>query len=313
MKATARAYPVQGLIKHHMLFDNRIRLPFHDLISVCTAPLCTVTTFAFQEEKEVTIKGEPPDFDTISRIDSVVSEIRRLSGVDEEYKIVSENNFPSMGLGASSGFAALAVAAAKAAGLDLSHKELSRIAKKGAGSASESVTGWFSRWRSNIEEQFCYSFVIEDELEMGMVAALVEPFEYMDELRKKVLTSSLFEYRLKTIHTRLYNMERAIKDHDVSKIGRLAEEDTLIVHALTMTGNKEMVWGPDILQVMAEVKALREEGVEAYFSIDTGAVVYMNSYPEDVAVITERINALGVKTIQLSVGGEAHVIREHLF
>lgn len=311
MKATARAYPVQGLIKHHTLFDDRIRLPFHGLISVCTAPLCTVTTFAFQEEKEVTIKGEPPDFDTVSRIDSVVSEIRRLSGVDEEYKMVSENNFPSMGLGASSGFAALAVAAAKAAGLDLSHKELSRIARKGAGSASESVTGWFSRWRSNIEEQFCYSFVIEDDLEMGMVAALVEPFEYMGELRKKVLTSSLFEYRLKIIHTSLYNMERAIKDHDISEIGRLTEEDTLIVHALTMT-DKEMVWGPDTLRVIAEVKALREEGVQAYFSIDMGAV-YINSYPEDVAVIEERITGLGVKTVKLSVGGEAHVIGKHLF
>ena len=310
MKATARAYPVQGLIKQGLL-DDRIRLPFHDLISVCTAPLCTVTTFAFQEEKEVTINGEPPDFDTVLRIDSVVSEVKRLSGVDEEYKMVSENDFPHRGLGASSGCAALAVAAAKAAGLDLSHKELSRIARKGAGSASESVTGWFSRWRSNIEEQFCYSFVIEDDLEMGMVAALVEPFKCTDELRKKGLMSSLFEYRLKTIHTSLYNMERAIKDHDVSEIGRLAEEDTLIVHAL-ITTDKEMVWGPDTLQVMAEVKGLRKEGVEVYFSIDTAAV-YINSYPEDVPVIEERINAVGVKTVRLSVGGEAHMIEKHLF
>lgn len=308
MKATARAYPVQELIKHG-LFDDRIRLPFHDLISVCTAPLCAVTTFAFQEEKEVTINGEPPDGDSISRIDSVVSEVKQLSGIEEEYQMVSRNNVPSTIGGTSSGIAALTVAAAKAAGLDLSHKELSRIARKGAGSASESVTGWFSRWRSNMDEKFCYSFVIEDDLDMGMVAALVEPLEYTDELHR-VFTSSLFEYRLKTVHTSLYKMERAIKDHDIPEIGRLAEEDTLIVHA-QMT-DKELVWRPDTLRVITEVKALREEGVTAYFSIDTGALVYINCYPEDVPVIAERINRLGITPVELSVGGEAHLIQEHL-
>ncbi len=47
MKATATAHPIQGLIKYHGLADPVLRLPFHDSISVCTAPLVTRTTVEF--------------------------------------------------------------------------------------------------------------------------------------------------------------------------------------------------------------------------------------------------------------------------
>lgn len=316
MKATVTAHPVQGLIQYYGLLDNQLRLPFHDSISVCTAPLKTVTTFAFQKGKEIVIDGEIPDSQTISRIDSVVSEIKRLSGTEGEYKMVSQSNFLSnMGLGASSsGFAALTVAAAKAAGLDLSDKELSRIATRGTSSASRSLTGWFSRWRANIQEEFSHSFVIEDDLEMGMVAALVEPFESRQHnVHTGDLTFSLVECRLKLVHTFLYEMERAIKDHDVSRIGRLAERDSILVYALTTISGGALVWRPDTLRVMAAVEALREEGVECSFNIGTGPSVYVNSYPEDVPPIEERIKELGITTVTLHIGGRARLVGDHLF
>jgi phosphomevalonate decarboxylase len=270
-----------------------------------------VTTVAFQEEKEVTLNGDEPDWDTASRIDAVVSNVKQLSGIDEAYKIVIESNLPQrMGI-ASSGCAALAVAAAEAAGLDLSHKELSQIARKGGGSACTSVTGWFSRWKVTLEKQFCYSFVIEDDLEMGMVAGFVEPFTYTG-VRTEDFTSPYFESRLKTVHNTLYEMERAIKDHDIPKIGQLAEKDSIILHTVAMADEKMIMWNPDTLRVIAEVKALREEGVAAYFCVDAGSV-YVNSYPEDIPVIKERLQGLGVTPVALSVGGCSRLIQEHLF
>jgi phosphomevalonate decarboxylase len=308
MKVTARAYPLQGLIAHNLLDD--LQLPFLDSVSVCTAPFSAVTTFEFQEMKEVIINGSIPDSYTVSRINSVVSEVKKLSGIDEEYKIVSQNNIPRGLEPFSSVFASVAVAASKAAGLDLSHKELSWIARKGIASASRSVTGWFSRWRANLQDKFCYSFVIEDDLPMGMVAALVEPFTFMNV--KEVLASPFLESWLKSMHTHLYEMEKAIKDHDIPRIGELAEKESVYVHALA-PAEKSNSWSSDALRVMAEVKTLREEGIHAYFSIDAEAVVYINSYPEEVPVIAERIRKLGIQFVELSVGGEAHVIQEHLF
>jgi len=37
-KATARAHPIQGLVKYHGMRDPELRLPYHDSISLCTAP-----------------------------------------------------------------------------------------------------------------------------------------------------------------------------------------------------------------------------------------------------------------------------------
>ncbi len=304
MKVTARAHPVQGLITHAVI--ERLPLPFYDFISVCTAPLQTVTTVTFQEEKEIIMNGVPPDSTTCSQIDAVVSAVTQLSGIDEQYKIVSQSTVPGTGLD-SSGAAALTVAASKAAGLDLSYKELSRIAAKGVKSASRAVTGWFSRWKAAMDEQFCYSYVIDDELEMGMVAVLIEP---VDNTVNTVLTSSFLELALTSVHTRLYEMERAIKDHDIPQIGRLAEKDS-ILHAL-LTGEGPLVWQPAALRVMAEVKALRKEGVNAYCSVDARAV-YINAYPEDVSTIKERIKEKGMEPVEMSVGGEAAVVHTHLF
>ena len=271
-----------------------------------------MTTFAFQEDKECIINGEIPNSYWLSRIDAVVTEIKRLSGVEEQYKIVSKTSFSDKGFHAlSSEFAALTVAASEAAQLDLSHKELSRIAGKGTGSASRSVTGYFSRWRANMDEKFCYSFVLEGDLEMGMVAALVEPVEGPGGSYTG-LKEPFLEYWLKSMHTILYEMERAIKDHDILKIGQLAEKESILMYAFTMDSDK-IVWRPDTFRVIAEVRKLREEGVPAYFNIDTGAVVYINSYPEDVALIEERIKTIGVNTVSLSVGGEAHLTPDHLF
>jgi phosphomevalonate decarboxylase len=44
MKATAIAHPIQGLVKYHGLKDAKLRIPFHDSISVCMQALCTTTT-----------------------------------------------------------------------------------------------------------------------------------------------------------------------------------------------------------------------------------------------------------------------------
>lgn len=302
MKATARAHPVQGLITHAVI--ERLPLPFYDFISVCTAPLQTVTTVTFQKEKEIIINGVTPDYSTCSTIDVVMSTITKAAGIDEHYKIMSQSTVPGTRLDAS-GVAALTVAASTAAGLHFSLKELSKIAAKGKKAASRAVTGWFSRWRAALQEEFCYSYVIDNTLEMGILAVLTNPLEIPVHT---ILTSQFLELQLKSVHTRLYEMEKAIKDHDIPTIGRLAEEDS--VQYASLVGGALV--RPDIVQVVAAVKALRKEGVTAYYSVDAGAV-YINTYPEDVAMIQERLKERGIEPLILSVGGKAAVLNTHLF
>ena len=74
-----------------------------------------------------------------------------------------------------------------------------------------------------------------------------------------------------------------------------------------------VLWRPDTLRVILAVKKMREEGVPAFFSIDTGATVYVNAPSERGDDVESRIRELGIETIRCSVGGPARLVDEHLF
>lgn len=319
MKGSAKAHPIQGLIKYHGLKDEDLRIPFHDSISVATSPTVSHTTIEFGgfESDSATVDGRELAGRELERVLSVVDEVRRRNGTKEKFKMVSNNNFLSnVGLGASaSGFAALTLAACEATGLRLSHEQMSVIARRGAGSATRSVTGAFSRWKTGHEDEESYSYQIASEdFQIGIVVALIPAFKYTESAHKAVLSSPFFHSRLAYVHGALAEMESAIRKRDIDKIGILAEKDSLILHGITMTGLDEMIlWRPETVKVILEVRKMRTEGVPAYFSIDTGATVYVNTLPRLVPEVETRIRSLGIETLRCEVGGEARTTREHLF
>jgi len=319
MKGSAKAHPIQGLIKYHGLKDEDLRIPFHDSISVATSPTISHTTIEFGafESDAATVDGRELAGRELERVLSVVDEVRRRSGTKEKFKMVSNNNFPSnVGLGASaSGFAALTLAACEATGLRLSLEQMSVIARRGAGSATRSVTGAFSRWKTGHEDEESYSYQIASEdFQMGIVVALIPAFKYTESAHKAVLSSPFFHSRLAYVHGALAEMESAIRKRDIDRIGILAEKDSLILHGITMTGLDEMIlWRPETVKVILEVRKMRTEGVPAYFSIDTGATVYVNTLPRLIPEVETRIKGLGIETLRCEVGGEARTTQEHLF
>lgn len=319
MKSSAIAHPIQGLIKYHGLKDEKLRIPFHDSISVATSPTASHTTVEFGSFKSdsASVDGRRLKGRELERVLAVMNEVRRRSGVKKRFKMASENNFPSnVGLGASaSGFAALAMAACDAADLHLSLEEISVIARRGAGSATRSVTGAFSRWKAGFadEESYAYQIASED-FQMGIVVALIPAFKYTENAHRAVLTSPFFHSRLAFVHGVLSEMENAIKKRDIKRVGALAERDSLILHGITMTSVDEMMlWMPETVKVILEVRRMRAQGVPAYFSIDTGATVYVNTEPKHVKTVERRIRSLGIKTITCGVGGSAKLTDQHLF
>ncbi|MEE8183604.1 MAG: diphosphomevalonate decarboxylase, partial [Thermoplasmata archaeon] len=288
MKASAVAHPIQGLIKYHGLQDERLRLPFHDSISVCTAPLTTHTTIEFGEwdTNSAAIGEDPVTGREFERISDVVNPVLRLAGADLRFKMMSVNDFSSnIGLGASSsGFAALALASCRALGLELSDEDISRIARRGAASAARSMTGAFSRLRRGIGDEDTYSCQIgSEDLQMGIVVALVPAFKRTEDAHREAPTSPFFASRLAEMPMMIDKMELAIRQGEVGRIGELAERDTLLLHGITMTGAREMLlWRPETMSVILKVRNMRERGIPAFFSIDTGATVYVNTFPDRV-------------------------------
>ena len=102
MKATARAHPIQGLVKYHGMRDPELRLPYHDSISVCTAPTNTTTTVEWLTDVDAEggaqdtylIDGEEVEGRAAERIAMVVDHVRELAGFDHAVRFESENSFP---------------------------------------------------------------------------------------------------------------------------------------------------------------------------------------------------------------------------
>lgn len=318
-KASAKAHPIQGLVKYHGLADPVLRLPYHDSISVCTAPLETHTTVAFgsQQADAVSVDGHALQGRPLERAVDVLEAVRQRAGIAMRARVESTNTFPTnVGLGASaSGFAALATAAARAAGLDLTPREVSILARRGAGSATRAVTGAFSIWHRGTTDEDSYAEQIAaEDLQMGIVVALVEAYKDTEAAHREVQDSPYFQARLAEVPRILAEMELAIRQGDVGRICELAERDTLLLHGITMTGPEEMLlWTPETLSVILGVRRMREDGVPAFFSIDTGATVYVNTFPREVERVEERIQSLGIRTLRCRVGGPARVVDDHLF
>lgn len=318
MKATAKAHPIQGLVKYHGMRDSERRLPYHDSISVCTAPSHSTTTAAFEPDRsadEYVVDGETVTGRGAERIAAVVDRVRELADVDHRVRLVSENDFPTnIGFGSSSsGFAAAAVALAAAADLDLTHPELSTIARLGSASAARAVTGSFSNLRTGLNDVDCRSERIESDLEdsLRIVGAEVPAFKHTEEAHAEAAESHMFQARLAHVHEQLAEMRDALRTADFDRAFEVAEHDSLSLAATTMTGPAGWVyWQPETLSIFETVRTLRDEGVPAYFSTDTGASVYVNTTKSHVDRVADEIASLGVDTHRWHVGGPATVLDE---
>jgi phosphomevalonate decarboxylase len=317
MKATARAHPIQGLVKYHGMRDPELRLPYHDSISVCTAPSNTTTTVAFDDaldEDRIVIDGERTTGRGRERVEAVVDHVRDRAGTDDRVRFESESSFPTnIGFGSSSsGFAAAATALCEAAGLELSRPEISTVARRGSSSSARAVTGAFSILHTGLNDEDCRAERLETDLEddLRIVACEVPAYKETEEAHEEAAESHMFEARLAHIHAQLAECRDAIRRGDFEATFELAEHDSLSLAATTMTGPAGWVyWQPTTLQIFERVRALRDDGVPVYFSTDTGASVYVNTTREYVDRVEGELSDLAPTTVW-EVGGPARVLDE---
>jgi len=323
MKATAIAHPIQGLVKYHGMRDPELRLPYHDSISLCTAPSHTKTTVAFEPDREAdryVVDGEPVTGRGAERIASVVDHVRERAGRTERVRLRSENSFPTnVGFGSSaSGFAAAATALAEAAGLELTRPEVSAIARRGSASAARAVTGGVSQLYAGLNDRDCRSERLPAdetlETDLRVVAALVPAYKETEQAHEEAAASHMFEGRLAHVHEQIATARDALRAGEFDRVFELAEHDSLSLAATTMTGPSGWVyWQPRTIEIFNTVRALREKGLPVYFSVDTGASVYVNTTAEHVDLVEEAVADCGAETRVWELGGPARIVDDELF
>lgn len=111
-------------------------------------------------------------------------------------------------------------------------------------------------------------------------------------------------------------MKRALADKDFTKLGEIVEAEALEFHSILLTSRPPLIlWYPGTVQVMLEVQQLRREGIECYFTINTGFNIHILTLPEFETQVNERLAALPLvkKTLTAKVGTGPKEITDHLF
>ena len=314
-KAAAVAHPIQGLIKYHGLRNEKLRLPFHDSISVCEGALFTKTTVEFDESLKadsLEIGGKAAEPRELERASAVLEGLRKAAGVKTKAKIISENSTGGKGLGYSaSAFAAIGRAGAAALNLEIDEKSLSEIVRLGAGSATRSLTGSFSIWYANKRgHSYSEQIAAPEDLDFKMVIIPIPSKIKTERAHREVLSSPFFKPRLKYLKGALAEMKGAIAEKNVEKICELAEIDTLNLHAITMTGaGRLLVYEPKSIEIIKKVLELRASGTPCWYSLDTGPSVFINSRAKYSEPVAKALKEMGIENAILSgIGDAARVV-----
>lgn len=325
MKATATAPSNIAFIKYWGVKDEVLRLPENGSISMNLSNLLTTTTVEFNDSftgDQVTFNGhQEPEID--NRALRHIDRIRKLAGIDTKVKIVTKNNFPtSTGLSSSaSGFAALSLAAAFAAGLDLSEKELSILARQGSGSACRSIPDGFTQWfdGSTSETSYAASLYPPDYWDIADVVVIVSTGKKdisTTKGHKLAGTSPFFLTRLSLIDNKLQLLKKYLQEKNFAKFGELIEAEALEFHSILMTSMPSLLyWFPETIRVMKYVKNLRKEGLEVYFTINTGQDIHLICRKKDAGSVATKLGEIdGVLNAIINYPTQgARISKSHLF
>lgn len=283
--ATALAHPNIAIVKYWGNRDAALRLPANSSLSMNLAGLETRTTVTFDDglrDDEVVIGGAAQAGTTRERVVRHLDHIRRLAGIETRARVDSENNFPSgAGLASSaSAFAALTLAGCAAAGLSLSERELSALARLGSGSASRSIPGGFVEWRAADRHADSYAFSIAPPHHwalVDLVAIVSRAHKPTGSTDGHALadTSPLQPARVASAEARLDVCRKAILERDFGALAEVMEQDALAMHAVMMTSRPPLLyWLPPTLAVMQAVRQWRDDGLPIAFTIDAGPNVH---------------------------------------
>lgn len=327
MKATAVANSNIALVKYWGKRDPDLMLPQNSSISVTLDGMSTRTTVEFGHEKDTFIlDGKQAEGRELEQIKKPLDLIREKAGIEEAAKISSENSFPTAaGLASSaSGFAALALAASKAAGLDMDKKQLSILARRGSGSASRSIYGGFVEWFRGSEPDGSDSYAEQiapgDHWPDFRIVIAVTSFSEKNVksragMSRTVANCPLYGGWLKSVDQDLDAVRKAIAEKNIMLLGKTAEHNALKMHATMMATRPAILyWNPTTLDIMRSVMMWRGD-LESYFTIDAGPqvkIICMENNLDEIKRRLEEIDGIG-SVIVCRPGDGASLVTDHMF
>jgi diphosphomevalonate decarboxylase len=304
-EACASARANIALSKYWGKRDLALNLPAVPSISLTVDGLVTQTHVSFDPrvaEDSVMLDGAVAEGRAAARVIEMLERVRKLAGIDTPARVESTNTFPTAaGLASSaSGFAALAGAAAAAAGLKLDNAALSRLARRSSASAARSIYGGFVELPAGEpgQDDLAARPIFDAEhWDLSMIIAItatgpkkVGSTEGMERSRE---TSPFYFPWVEEAPRLNERVRRAIDRRDLEALGRAMELSTTAFHACAMTSSPPIFyWRPETLAALAQVRALRADGISAWATMDAGPHVKALCRTQDADQVESRLQAM---------------------
>ncbi|HLC68839.1 MAG TPA: diphosphomevalonate decarboxylase [Candidatus Bilamarchaeaceae archaeon] len=329
MKFTAVANSNIAVIKYWGKRDEKLNLPQNSSISfTMDGQLSTTTTVEFDKKltrDELVLDDKATGEKELVRVSQFLDLIRNRAQIQSKAKVISKNSFPKgAGLASSaSGFAALAAAASRAAGLQLSEKELSILARQGSGSASRSVFGGAVEWQKGNEKNGSDSFAIQLSSEKNWkhlrnIIAIVSSEEKKISSRagmaETVKTSKLYKKRLEEVGRRIETIRNAIRNNDFESMIDAIMQDSDSMHACMADTIPPIIYMNETSHKIAKaVSELNSSEKIAAYTFDAGpnAHVYTTK-PQEVKSMLKEIDGIQ-EIIECKIGEGIRYSEKHLF
>ncbi|MER5349524.1 diphosphomevalonate decarboxylase [Kitasatospora sp. NPDC002551] len=287
--ATAVAHPNIALVKYWGKRDERLVLPWTDSLSLTLDVFPTTTRVRLAPDAgqdTVTLDGVPLTGEPRRRVTAFLDLVRERAALPLRAVVETRNTVPTgAGLASSaSGFAALATAAGAAYGLGLDATGLSRLARRGSGSAARSVFGGFALWYagrpghgpdpdlgSYAEPLPVPVRALDPALVVAVVDAGPKAVSSREAMRRTVETSPLYRPWAASSQADLTEMREALRRADLDAVGEIAERNALGMHATMLAARPAVRYlSAATLTVLDAVLELRRAGVTAYATMDAG-------------------------------------------
>ena len=303
MSATAISPTNLALIKYWGKRDSVLNLPINSSLSVTLDQndLQTVTTARFGNARDrLWVNGEEVSLDSVPRTVTVLKEMRGLLSDNDDRKskpihIESKNSFPTAaGLASSAaGYSAMVTAIAGLFGLDFEARkqELSRIARRGSGSACRSLMGGIVAWHMGLSadgsdsqaEQICEpSHWSNLEAIICVASDKKKHVSSTSGMQTSVKTSDLLSYRASNVvPNRFRTMRDAIMSRKDSTVFELTMKESNQFHACCLDTYPPIFYMTDVSRaVVRAVDGLNgsEHPPKFAYTFDAGpnAVIFCN-------------------------------------
>jgi diphosphomevalonate decarboxylase len=301
--ARAIANPNIAMIKYWGNINDELRLPANGSISFSLAGLETVTEVRFDpvlEDDELQLNNRPASAPELGRVSRQLDLIRDLAGIRDHATVSTGNNFPAgAGIASSaSAFAALSLAAAAAAGLELNQQNLSRLARRGSGSAARSIHPGFVELFTGENDDDSYAEMIAppDHWDLvDLIAVISQAHKPVGSSQGHLAapSSPLQAARVGDAQRRLDQCRQAIMDRDFESLADIVELDSNLMHAVMITSSPPLFyWEPESITLMRAISGWRKEGLEVCYTLDAGPNVHCLATGTSVTEVEKQLGEL---------------------